>query len=88
VTMAYDANLPAGTTVTPYYSTDGGTTWVAYTEAPTTSPVSADYTRYSYTHQLSTTQTYNEVKFKLSLHADNRFVRPRVRRFTAVFKQL
>jgi hypothetical protein len=31
ITMAYDVNLPAGCTVTPYYSTDGGTTWVNMT---------------------------------------------------------
>lgn len=88
ITMAYDANLPSGCTVTPYYSTDGGTTWVDMTQGvtPTTLSVDSDFTRYTYVKQLSTTTTYNQVKFKLHLHAPNRFYRPRVRRFTCLFK--
>jgi hypothetical protein len=88
ITMAYDVNLPAGCTVTPYYSTDGGTTWVNMTTGvtPTTASVDTDFIRYTYEKQLSTSTTYNQVKFKLKLHAPNRFYRPRVRRLTCLFK--
>lgn len=90
LTMAYDVNLPSGCTVTPYYSTDGGTTWNDFTvsNTPTTLSVDSDFTRYTYSKQLSTTVTYSQIKFKLHLHAPNRFYRPRVRRFTCLFKDV
>ncbi|QDP42875.1 hypothetical protein HWC53_gp214 [Bacillus phage vB_BmeM-Goe8] len=86
VTMSYDASLPAGTTVTPKYSLDGGQTWNSFTAAPTVSVQSTEFSRYTYTKQVSTTAVNKQLKVKLELRADNRFVRPRVRRFTTVFK--
>ena len=88
LTMAYDANLPGGCTVTPYYSTDGGTTWVQVTDTPSTQSVDSDFTRYTFTHTASSSVTFNQIKFKLHLHAPNRFTRPRVRRFTCLFKDI
>jgi hypothetical protein len=86
ITVAYDATTPTGTTVTPKYSLDGGQTWKAFTVAPTVSRQSAEYSRYTYTEKVSTAATNTSLKIKLELRAENRFVRPRVRRLTTVFK--
>lgn len=86
ITVSYDATTPAGTRVIPKYSVDGGTTWKTFTAAPTSTPQTAEYSRYTYNQRVSSTAVNTQVKFKLELRADNRFVRPRVRRFTSVFK--
>jgi hypothetical protein len=86
VKVAYDAALPQGTAVKPLYSLDGGTTWTDFTVTPDVSSVSAEYSRYVYDERISTDPTNTQVKFKLELTAENRFVRPRVRKFTALFK--
>lgn len=88
LTVSYDANLPQGCTVTPKFSTDGGVTWQSFTVDPALARQSADYTRYTYSQRLSTTGTYTQLKLKLELRSDNRFYHPRVRRLTAVFKDL
>jgi hypothetical protein len=88
ITMAYDASLPDSCTVTPYYSTDGGLTWVQVTDVPTLQTVDSDFTRYTFNHTASASSTFHQVKFKLHLHAPNRFNRPRVRRFTCLFKDV
>lgn len=86
LTVSYDAATPTGTKVTPKYSTDGGQTWKAFTVTPTMVTQSAEFSRVTYSQRISTTAVNKQVKFKLELRADNRFVRPRVRRFTSVFK--
>jgi hypothetical protein len=86
LTVAFDATKPTGTTVTPKYSIDGGQTWKTFTANPTVSKQSAEYSRYTYTERVSTTAVNTQLKLKLEMRADNRFVRPRVRRFTSVFK--
>lgn len=86
--ISYDAHLPGGATVTPYYSLDGGTTWQKFNVEPVTSRVSAEYTRYTFEKRVSNDPTNTQVRFKLELRAENRFARPRVRRFTAVFKDV
>lgn len=86
LTVAYDAALPSGSRVTPKYSTDGGQTYKSFASAPAVSRQSAEYSRFTFTEKVSTTATNKQLKVKLELRADNRFIRPRVRRFTAVFK--
>ena len=89
VTMSYDASTPTGTTVTPKYSLDGGQSWVGFTDKPTVVNQSAEFNRYTYSVKGVKTaegKVPTQIKFKLELRADNRFVRPRVRRFTGVFK--
>ncbi|AGB62783.1 hypothetical protein [Bacillus phage phiAGATE] len=86
LTVEFDAALPAGTKVTPKYSTDGGQTWKTFTNNPTSTRQSAEFSRYKYAQLVSSTAVNKRLKLKLELRADNRFVRPRVRRLTAVFK--
>jgi hypothetical protein len=86
LTVAFDAHTPSGTTVTPKYSTDGGQTWKSFTATPTVTRQSAEFSRYTFTEQVSSTAVNTQLKVKLELRADNRFVRPRARRLTAVFK--
>lgn len=86
IKLSYDAHLPGGTYVKPFYSVDGGATWKPFVSVPKTSRMSAEYTRYMYDERVSSTAINRQVKFKLELRADNRFVRPRVRRLTTVFK--
>lgn len=86
ITMGYDAFIPLGTSVTPYYSLDGGQTWKEFDTDPTVSRRSAEFNRYVFSKRLSDEPRETQIKFKLSLEAENRFVRPRVRLFTGVFK--
>jgi hypothetical protein len=89
ITLSYDVDTPAGTTVTPYVSTDGGTTWVQITDTPSSSVVSSEYNRLTYVHSVATSPaTVTSLKIKLHLHADNRFARPRVRRLTVLTKDV
>jgi Domain of unknown function (DUF4815) len=87
LTMAFDVAAPSGTKVTPKFSTDGGQTWKTFSAAPTVSRQSAEFSRYTYSQRVSSTAINTQLKMKLELRADNRFVRPRARRFTAVFKE-
>lgn len=86
LTLSYDATLPTGTTITPKYSLDGGTTWKTFTAAATVTKQSAEFSRYTYNQRVSSTAVNKQLKLKLEMRADNRFVRPRARRLTAVFK--
>ena len=86
LTVSFDATKPTGTTVTPKYSVDGGQTWKAFTANPAVTKQSAEYSRYTYTERVSSTAVNTQLKLKLELRAENRFVRPRVRRLTSVFK--
>lgn len=87
LTLSYDVDTPAGTTVTPYYSTDGGTTWVQITDTPSSSVVSSEYNRLTFIHSaIASPSTVTSLKIKLHLHAENRFARPRVRRLTVLTK--
>ena len=86
LTVAFDQNTPSGTTVTPKYSIDGGVTWKAFTNPPTVVKQSTEYSRYTYNQLVSASAVNKQLKLKLEMKSENRFVRPRVRRFTAVFK--
>lgn len=82
INLSFDADIPGGCTVVPKYSTDGGTTWNSFSAAPTTAAQSAVFTRYTYTQTLTTAKT--SIKYKLTLTASNRFLRPRIRKLTAL----
>jgi hypothetical protein len=86
VTVAYDANIPTGTSVTPKYSLDGGQTYLPFDVEPTVTKQSAEFSRFTYSKRVSSTAVNKQLKIKLELRAENRFVRPRARRLTAVFK--
>ena len=86
LTVSYDLSAPSGTKVTPKYSTDGGLTYKSFTSDPQVSRQSAEYSRVTFNQRVSSGATNTQLKLKLELRADNRFVRPRVRRLTAVFK--
>lgn len=87
ITLSYDVDTPSGTTVTPYYSTDGGQTWKKFVSTPTSTVVTSEFNRLTYVETTNTgSTTSTSLKIKLHLNADNRFVRPRVRRLTVLTK--
>jgi Domain of unknown function (DUF4815) len=86
LTVSFDAHTPSGTTVLPKFSVDGGQTYRSFTQAPVVTQQSAEFSRYTFTERVSSTAINEQLKLKLELRADNRFVRPRARRLTAVFK--
>lgn len=86
ITFAYDAYAPSGSSITPKYSTDGGATWKSFTVTPSTSRQSAEFTRFTFDEKISTNATNTQIKFKLELRGENRFVSPRARRLTALWK--
>ena len=97
VKLQYDAYIPTGTSVTPYYSVDGGTKW--YTLADNGSSratpvsneqISAYFNRYIYQCKVPGTVDQNHLaeqfKVKLVLHANSNFSLPRVRKLTCMMK--
>lgn len=84
IILSYDLDAPTGTSVTPYYSLDGGQNWLPFTSTPTTSTVSSEFTRLTFTERVSSQANNTSLKIKLSLEAENRFVRPRVRKLTVL----
>lgn len=95
VKMQFDAYIPTGTSVTPYYSVDGGSTYYTLstngtdTAVPTSqTKLSSYYTRYIYNGTVPTATDINhyakQVKFKLVLKATTNFVVPIVRQLTAL----
>lgn len=86
IKLSYDVFTPAGTSVTPYYSTDRGQTWKEFTSTPEDDRRSAEYSRLTFTERVSTGAVNENLKIKLTLKAETRFRRPRVRRLTAVFR--
>ncbi|USL89508.1 tail associated protein [Bacillus phage vB_BceH_LY2] len=88
LTLSYDASIPQQTSVTPKFSVDGGTTWQTFTDPPKVVRQSAEFNRYTYSKKISTFATNTQIRLKLELRASNRFVSPRVKRFTAVFKDV
>jgi hypothetical protein len=86
IKLAYDRFTPAGSTVTPFYSLDGGQTWNEFESTPTTSVQSGTFSRVTFNEQVSTTANNTQFKVKLELRGENRFSRPRVRRLTALMR--
>ncbi|UXQ88956.1 tail structural protein [Bacillus phage Thurquoise] len=84
ITMSYSSATPAGTRVKPFYSLDQGATWKAFTANPTAAKQSGEFMRYTYVERLAGSAVNKSVKYKLTLEGDNRFLRPRVKQFTAL----
>ncbi|AMQ66617.1 putative tail protein [Bacillus phage Shbh1] len=86
ITLSFDRHTPAGASVTPYYSVDGGQTWRAFQSNPSIERQSAEFERVTYNERVSTNPTNKQLKLKLTLRGENRFIRPRARRLTCVMK--
>lgn len=95
VKIQYDAYLPNGTSVTPYYSVDDGNTWYTLStngtspSIPTsTTQISSYYTRYVYEGTVPTAVSINnlakQIKIKLVLKANTNFIVPTVRQLTSL----
>ncbi|AMW61859.1 tail fiber protein [Bacillus phage Vinny] len=83
IIIEYSEAAPAGTSVTPQYSLNGGTNWVDFNlKNKKTAPDTAEFTRISITETVGNNQT--SVKYRLLLKGDNRFLRPRVKKLTAL----
>lgn len=85
IKMDYDAFLPPGTSITPYYSVDRGETWVELKD-PEISRQSSEYARYSFRKKISSSPTNENLKVKLTLKSETRFRRPRARRLVTTFR--
>lgn len=84
--LSYDAFIPAGTSVKPFYSTDRGESWEEFDEASEIKRQSAEFERYEFTKQVSSSANNNNLKFKIELRSETRFRRPRLRRLVSTFK--
>lgn len=85
IKLAFDGFMPAGTSITPYYSTDRGETWIKMTD-PDVKRQSAEYGRYEYHKRVSSQANQRNLKFKITLQSETRFRRPRLRRLVSTFK--
>ena len=90
IVTSYDAYVPDGTSVTPYYSLDGGTTWNPYTGAEVTKKqVTRSYYHYTYRLLLHNQQTgdmamEDNYKGLLDIKSATPVLRPQVKNFTNV----
>jgi len=87
ITMSYSEAKPAGTRVKPQYSLNGGQLWKDFTVTPSVVKESQEFNRITYTEKVTSAATNTSVKYRLILEGDNRFLRPRVKKLTAVTKQ-
>lgn len=98
VNLQYDAYIPSGSSVVPYYSTDGGSTWYTFStdgksEAvpESTQPVSALMNRYVYNATVPTATDVNhlatQVKYKLVMSAPSQYVLPRASQLVSILSQ-
>ena len=97
VKIQYDAYTPTGTSVTPYYSVDGGTKWYTLADngSSKATPISNEqissyFNRYIYQCKVPGTVDQNHLaeqfKIKLVLHANSNFALPRVRKLTSIME--
>lgn len=80
IRISYEAFLPQGTTVTPKYSTDNGSTWKEFTKAPDIRRANTEFYRYVIDEKVKDAGTYDSFKVRLDLETQNSFLRPRIRR--------
>lgn len=95
VKVQFDAYVPTGTSVTPYYSVDGGNNYYTLEDdgtsasTPTaTTQLSSSWTRYTYECSVPSATDINhyakQFKVYLDLKASTNFVIPAVRQLTAL----
>ena len=98
VNIQYDAYVPSGSSVVPYYSVDGGTTWYTFSTDGTsvavpesTQPVSALMNRYVYEATVPTATDVNhlatQIKYKLVMTAPSQYVLPRASQLVSILSQ-
>lgn len=85
VTQTFDGHIPNGCSITPYYSTDGGSTWIENTASPVIEPADDLFNRYTYTTQ-APAGSHRNFKVRLKITALNAVARPRARRFINIAK--
>lgn len=99
VKMQYDAFCPTGTSVTPYYSVDGGTRWYTLADNGTSiatptevKEISTYFKRYTYQAKVPTAVDQNhlaeQIKLKLELKANSNFALPRVRKLVSAMSNI
>lgn len=85
VTQTFDGHIPNGCTIKPYYSVDGGATWIENDATPVIEPVDDLFNRYTYTTQ-APSGAHRSFKVKLTIKALNAIARPRAARFINIAK--
>ena len=86
IRISYEAFLPQGTTVTPKYSTDNGSTWKEFTESPEIRRANTEFYRYVIDQKVNEIDTYDSFKVRLDLETQNSFLRPRIRRLMCTMR--
>lgn len=88
--VTYGQITPSTANVVPKYSTDGGTTWTAFTANPVTT-TQGDWTGVSYTQTTATgdnTDNWSkQFKIRLDLSTSNSYERPRVKALQCIMTQ-
>lgn len=85
ITQTFDAHIPNGCTVKPYYSTDGGATWIENSATPVIEPVNDLFSRYTY-FMTASGGPHSNFKAKLVMTSLNSVARPRASRFINIAK--
>lgn len=85
--IQFESALPTGATATPYYSLDGGKTWVALQASDKTDEIQVDrdYKRYTYKKLLHNESKgdnalEDKIKYRIDLTSKTGIDKPRVRR--------
>ena len=86
IRVSYEAFLPQGTTVTPKYSTDNGSTWKEFTESPEIRRANTEFYRYVIDQKVNEIDTYDSFKVRLDLETQNSFLRPHIRRLMCTMR--
>ena len=88
ISLSYEAAIPSGTKVTPQFSTDD-VNWQDFDnkDAPDTTIISTEFTRYEFKKSSLPAGTYN-YRVKIKLESENPLVRPRVRKLMSILRQI
>lgn len=85
VTQTFDGHIPNGCSIKPYFSVDGGSTWIENTASPVIEPADDLFNRYTYTMK-APEGSHRNFKVKLTIKSLNAVARPRARRFINIAK--
>jgi len=84
VKQIFEGHIPNGCSILPSFSINGGTQWIDMVGPPVIEAIDTQFSRYTYTYQLSTPATL--FRSKLKFVASNAYMRPRARKFMNICK--
>lgn len=83
VKMIFDGAIPVGSTITPQFSVDGGTTWRTPTQTSAT-PLDSNFSQYTFSLAVPDTDNARQFRARINITANSAVLRPRVRRLMCI----